>query len=239
MAMYLFGKLTLAHDMPVERIGVFRFLLGLAALTFGIYLFPGLWGAPLSIISGFPPPMKYAESPYGVGNQLKGHSSDTATNNFIPEGAEYGPNNIIIFENDYDKALAYAKKSNKPLMLDFTGRACQNCRLMEEKVWNKPHVLPLLKDSLVIVSLYVDERTKLPENRQYISSYSGNKIETIGDKWSELETYVYNNNSQPYYVIIDHNEKKLNEPVGYTPDADEFSQWLKSALEKFEKNKKK
>ena len=233
MALYLFGKITLEHDVPVERISVFRFLLGLAALTFGIYLFPGLWGAPLSIISGFPPPMKYAESPYGVGNQQTGNCKDSTVKEILPEGAEHGPNNIIIFENDYDKALAYAKKTNKPLMLDFTGRACQNCRLMEENVWNKPQVLPILKDSLVIVSLYVDERTKLPEDQQYISPYSGDKIESFGDKWSELETYVYKNNSQPYYVLIDHNEKKLNEPVGYTPDPDDFYAWLKEGLKKF------
>ncbi len=236
MAMYLFGKLTLAHDMPVERIGVFRFLLGLASLTFGIYLFPGLWGAPLSIISGFPPPMKYAESPFGVGNQQAGNCKDSGTKEILPEGAEHGPHNIILFENDYDKALAYAKKVNKPLMLDFTGRACQNCRLMEENVWNKPGILPIMKDSIVIVSLYVDERTKLPENEQYISKFSGDKIETVGDKWSELETYVYKNNSQPYYVLLDHNEKKLNEPVGYTPKEKEFYKWLTSALKKF-KNK--
>ncbi len=239
MAMYLFGKLTLSHDMPVERIGVFRFLLGLASLTFGIYLFPGLWGAPLSIISGFPPPMKYAESPFGVGNQQNRNCTDSNTKEILPEGAEHGPHNIILFENDYDKALAYAKKVNKPLMLDFTGRACQNCRLMEENVWNKPDILPIMKDSLIIVSLYVDERTKLPEDEQYVSTYSGDKIETIGDKWSELETYVYKNNSQPYYVLLDHNEEKLNEPVGYTPDEKDFYEWLKSGLKQFKNRQKK
>ncbi len=236
MAMYLFGKLTLSHDMPVERIGVFRFLLGLASLTFGIYLLPGLWGAPLSIISGFPPPMKYAESPYGVGNTQKNISIDTKE--ILPEGAEYGPNNIMIFENDYDKALAYAKKVNKPLMLDFTGRACQNCRLMEENVWSKPKILPILKNKVVLVSLYVDERTELPKDQQYVSKFSGKDIETIGDKWSEMETYVFKNNSQPYYVLLNHKEEKLNEPVGYTPDVDEYYKWLMEGINKFHQQSK-
>ncbi len=238
MAMYLFGKLTLSHDAPVQHIGVFRFLLGLASLTFGFYLLPGLWGAPLSVISGFPPPMKYAESPYGVGNTQK-HNFSTGTANILPEGAEYGPNNIIIFENDYDKALAYAKKTGKPLMLDFTGRACQNCRLMEENVWSKDKILPILKNDVVLVSLYVDERTPLPENEQYISKFSGDKIETIGDKWSEMETYIYKNNSQPYYVILNHKEEKMNEPVGYTPDVDEYYKWLKKGIENFKKKHQK
>ncbi len=235
MAMYLFGKLRLSHDAPIQNIGVFRFLLGLSSLTFGIYLLPGLWGAPLSIISGFPPPMKYSESPYGVGNTKKVVSGNTKE--ILPDGAEFGPNNIIVFENDYDSALAYAKKTGKPLMLDFTGRACQNCRLMEENVWSKPKILSILKNKVVLVSLYVDERTELPKNEQYVSKFSGKNIETIGDKWSEMETYIYKNNSQPYYVILNHKEEKLNEPVGYTPDIDEYYKWLIEGIEEFNKQK--
>jgi len=231
MTMYLFGKIRFPHDAPTDTIGVFRFLLGLSTLTFALYLLPGLWGAPLNIISGFPPPMKYAESKFGVGYTHKGnqHNQNIAQ---LPEGAEYGPNNIVTFE-DYDKAMAYAKEVNKPLMIDFTGRACQNCRLMEENVWSKDKILPLLNNDVVLVSLFVDERTKLPEEEQYISKYTGNKVTTVGQKWSEMETFVYKNNSQPLYVIIDHNEKRMNEPIGYTPDVDTYYQWLKKGIDNF------
>jgi thiol:disulfide interchange protein DsbD len=232
MAMYLFGKIRLPHDAPTDTIGVFRFLLGLFTLSFAFYLLPGLWGAPLNVISGFPPPMKYAESKYGVGYN-KAHTFNAAQT-MLPEGAELGPGNIPIFE-DYDTALAYAKKVNKPLLLDFTGRACQNCRLMEENVWVKDKILPLLKNDVVLVSLYVDERTKLPESEQYISKYTGDKVTTVGQKWSEMETFVYKNNSQPLYVLIDGNERKLNEPVGYTPDVEEFYKWLKTGIDNYKK----
>ncbi len=230
MAMYLFGKIRLPHDAHTDTIGVFRFLLGLFTLSFGLYLLPGLWGAPLNIISGFPPPMKYAESKFGVGYTKT--SSENITTATLPEGAEYGPNNIVAFE-DYDTALAYAKKVNKPLLIDFTGRACQNCRLMEENVWSKDKILPILKNKVVLVSLYVDERTKLPKDKQYISPYTGQKVTTIGQKWSEMETFKYKNNSQPLYIMIDHNEQNLNQPIGYTPDIDQYYNWLINGLKNF------
>ncbi len=233
MAMYLFGKIQLPHDAPVQNISVFRFILGIISLSFAFYMLPGLWGAPLNVISGFPPPMKYAESKFGVGYTKKSASQHSPLKK-LPEGAEYGPNNIIVFE-DYDIAMAYAKEVNKPLMIDFTGRACQNCRLMEENVWSKDKILPLLNNEVVLVSLFVDERTKLPEDKQYISQYTGEKITTIGEKWSELETFVYKNNSQPLYVIIDHNERRMNQPVGYTPDVEQYYQWLQQGIENFKK----
>ena len=233
MAMYLFGKIQLPHDAPVQNISVFRFLFGLFTLSFALYLLPGLWGAPLNVISGFPPPMKYAESKFGVGYTNKSAAKHSSLK-ILPEGAEYGPNNIIVFE-DYDIAMAYAKEVNKPLMIDFTGRACQNCRLMEENVWSKDKILPLLNNEVVLVSLFVDERTKLPEEKQYISKYTGEKVTTIGEKWSELETFVYKNNSQPLYVIIDHNEQRMNQPVGYTPDVEKYYQWLQEGIDNFKK----
>jgi len=230
MAMYLFGKIQLPHDAPVQNLSVFRFLFGVFTLSFALYMLPGLWGAPLNIISGFPPPMKYAESKFGVGyTQARGGNMAE-----LPEGADYGPNNIVIFE-DYDTAMNYAKKVNKPLMIDFTGQACQNCRLMEEKVWSKEKILPILNNEVVLVSLYVDQDTPLPEKEQYISEYSGNKITTVGEKWTELETYVYKNNSQPLYIIIDHDENRMNEPVGYTPKVDEYYQWLRKGIDNFKK----
>jgi len=239
MAMYLFGKIQLPHDAPVHNLSVFRFLFGLFTLSFALYMLPGLWGAPLNIISGFPPPMKYAESKFGVGyTQTGGGHAGIKTLNTLPEGAEYGPNNIVTFE-DYDIAMAYAKQVGKPLMIDFTGRACQNCRLMEENVWSKDKILPILNNDVVLVSLFVDERTKLPKDKQYVSKFSGDKVTTIGQKWSELETFVYKNNSQPLYVIIDHDENRMNEPVGYTPDVDEYYQWLRQGVDNFKRKHQK
>ncbi len=234
MAMYLFGKIRLPHDGPTDTIGVFRFLFGLFTLSFALYLLPGLWGAPLNVISGFPPPLKYAESKFGVGHNKECSNGRSQSHENLPDGAEYGPNNIITFE-DYDTALAYAKKVNKPLMIDFTGRACQNCRLMEENVWSKDKILPILKNDVVLVSLFVDERTKLPEHEQYISKYTGEKVTTVGQKWSEMETFKYKNNSQPLYVIIDHDENNMNDPIGYTPDVDTYYQWLKKGIDHFKK----
>lgn len=228
LAMYLFGKLRFSHDAPVESIGVFRFLTGLTSLVFAIYMLPGLWGAPVKLISGLPPSMKNAESQFGVGYTLGKNA------NQLPEGAEYGPNNIVTFE-DYDLALAYAKKVNKPLMIDFTGRQCQNCRQMEEKVWSQNNILPILNNEVVLVSLFVDEKTKLPEDEQYISKYTGDKVTTVGKKWSEKETFEYKNNSQPLYIIIDHDEKRLNEPVGYTPEVNEYYKWLRKGVDNFKK----
>lgn len=232
MSMYLFGKIRLSHDAPIERIGVFRFLLGLSSLVFGIYLLPGLWGAPTSIISGFPPPSKYAESPFGVGYTK--HSNQN-TKEILPEGAEFGPNNLIVFKNDYDKALAYAKKEHKALLLDFTGWNCQNCRSMEENVWSKPDIKSLMHDNFVIVSLYVDDKRELPKNEQYVSEYTGNEVTTIGRKWSELETFKYKSNSQPFYIILDTHENIMNTPVGNTPDVAAYHQWLKEGIDQFHK----
>jgi len=234
MAMYLFGKIRLPHDAPTDTIGVFRFLLGLFTLSFALYLLPGLWGAPLNVISGFPPPMKYAESKFGVGYTQTNQGGKTMAN--LPKGAIYGPNNIVTFE-DYDTALAYAKKVNKPLLIDFTGRACQNCRLMEENVWSKDQILPIFKNDLVLVSLFVDERTKLPENKQYISKYTGEKVTTVGQKWSEMETFKYKNNSQPLYILVDQKENNLNNPIGYTPEIDVYYNWLQKGIRNFKKEK--
>ena len=234
MALYLFGKIRLPHDAPTDTIGVFRFLFGIFTLSFTLYLLPGLWGAPLNVISGFPPPMKYAESKFGVGYTQTNQSGKAIEN--LPEGAIYGPNNIVTFE-DYDTALAYAKKVDKPLLIDFTGRACQNCRLMEENVWSKDQILPIFKNDLVLVSLFVDERTKLPENQQYISKYTGEKVTTVGQKWSEMETFKYKNNSQPLYIMVDQKENNLNDPIGYTPEIELYYNWLQKGIHNFKKEK--
>ena len=151
-ALYLFGKMTLPHDSPLTHISVGRLLMGLLVLTFTVYLVPGLWGAPLKIISGFPPPLSYSESPDGVGK-----SGGAAFNTEQIEGTKTISHGLQVF-TDYDKGLAYAKKVGKPLFLDFTGHGCENCRKMEDYVWSDPAVLKQLRDEVVIVSLYVDEK---------------------------------------------------------------------------------
>ena len=232
LAFYLFGKIQLPHDSPLTHISVGRLLLGLLTLTFTIYLIPGLWGAPLKLISGFPPPQNYSESPYGVGfTKLGGGVSSLEE---LPEGAEYGPHDIIAF-TDYDTGMAYAKKIGKPVFLDFTGKACVNCRKMEEKVWSEKKILKKLKNDIVLISLYVDYREALPKSEQYVSKVTGKKVKTVGNKWSDFQMKKYKTNAQPYYVILNNEGDNLSEPVGYTPDADEYDVWLKSGIDKYKK----
>lgn len=226
-ALYLLGKIQLPHDSKIERISVGRLFMALLVSTFTIYLIPGLWGAPLKLISGFPPPMTYSESPYGVG----GGGSATALSE-IPDGAKEGPHGIIAFL-DYEKGMAYAQEQNKPVLLDFTGFACVNCRKMEEHVWSETNVLNLLKNEVVLISLYVDSPEKLPENEQYISETTGKKIKTIGNKWSDFQIEKYQANAQPYYIVLDNEGNSLNTPVGYTPDVQEYEDWLKQGITKY------
>ncbi|MFY8112055.1 MAG: protein-disulfide reductase DsbD family protein, partial [Flavobacterium sp.] len=156
LSLYLFGKITLPHDSPVGHISVGRLYMGLLSLMFTFYLIPGLWGAPLKFINAFPPPMEYSESPMGFG----GSSTSVATKE-LPDGGKIGPHGIVVFD-DYEEGLAYAKKVNKPIMLDFTGFACVNCRKMENNVWSNPTVLSILKEKVVVISLYVDDKRELP-----------------------------------------------------------------------------
>ncbi|PVX44434.1 thiol:disulfide interchange protein DsbD [Flavobacterium sp. 103] len=232
LAFYLFGKITLPHDSPISHISVGRLSLGLLVLSFTIYLIPGLWGAPLKLISAFPPPMEYSESPLGVGGSNVGNASSVV----LPEGAKLGPNQIVVFD-DYDKGLAYAKAVNKPIMLDFTGHACVNCRKMENNVWSDENVLPILKNEVVVISLYVDDKRPLPEGEQFISKSTGSEIETIGDKWTDFMISKYNTNTQPLYVLTDLQGNNLNEkqPTISYVTVEEYLPWLKLGISKFKK----
>lgn len=234
MALYLFGKIQLPHDSPLTHISVGRLSLGLLTLTFTIYMIPGLWGAPLNLISAFPPPQHYSESPYGVGFTKTGGGTASSNHGDLPEGAHLmEPHDILAF-NDYYKGLAYAKKVGKPIMIDFTGWACVNCRKMEQNVWPKPKVLDILKNKVVLISLYVDDKRKLELGEVVESKLKpGKQLKYIGQKWSELQTIKYKANSQPFYVLMDHNEENLIDPVAYTPDVDEYYNWLNSGVSKF------
>lgn len=199
LSLYLFGFIRMPHDSPVEYLSVGRTMLGLSSLIFVIYLLPGMWGAPLNLISGFPPPTTYSESPQGVGGGGMG-----APAHIEGEETHPGPHNLPLF-HDYDKALAYAKKVNKPLFIDFTGKACVNCRKMEGNVWGKPGVIEILRDKVVIVSLYVDDKTELPKAEHKRVEYAPGKFKNItevGEKWSYFQASKYKKNTQPYYIMI-------------------------------------
>ena len=231
LALYLFGKITLPHDSPLPHISVGRLSLGLLVLSFTVYLIPGLWGAPLKLINAFPPPMEYSESPFGIGQ-----NSSSEVKTALPEGAKYGPHGIVIFD-DYDKGMAYAKLVNKPIMLDFTGYACVNCRKMENTVWGEAPILPILKNEVVMISLYVDDKRELPKDQQ-VKSSTGEILETIGDKWTDLIISKYKTNTQPLYVIIDLEGNNLNSTtptISYTPDVAAYGAWLKEGISNFKK----
>jgi thiol:disulfide interchange protein DsbD len=232
LSLYLLGKIQLPHDAPLKHISVGRLMLGLLTLSFTVYMIPGLWGAPLNLISAFPPPLDYSESPYGVGNSKGGGGSTSHAD--LPEGAHLlAPHDILAF-NDYEKGLAYAKEVGKPVMLDFTGWACVNCRKMEQNVWVKPNVLSKLKNDIVLISLYVDEQIEFPEGEAPDSKIKpGKKLRNVGQKWSEMQTLRYKTNTQPYYVLMGHDEENLIEPVGYTPDATDYINWLNKGISKF------
>ncbi|WP_316633016.1 cytochrome c biogenesis protein CcdA [uncultured Flavobacterium sp.] len=229
LALYLFGKITLPHDSPLHHISVGRLYLGLITLAFTVYLIPGLWGAPLKLISAFPPPPTYSESPFGLG----GSGVSNASSQGLPEGAELGPHGIMVF-HDYEDGLAYAKEINKPIMLDFTGHACVNCRKMENNVWSEPTILPILKNDVVLISLYVDDKRDLPKEEQFITK-SGDKIITVGDKWTDFMISKYKTNTQPLYVITDLEGKNLNssKPTISYVNADEYLHWLKEGIGNF------
>lgn len=224
-ALYLFGKYMLPHDYEkADKIGVGRLMMAIIVSTFTFYMIPGLWGAPLKILSGLTPPMTYAESASGFGN---GNSSTAE----LPEHAHNGPHGIVAFE-DYEYGLAYAKKVGKPVLLDFTGDACANCRKMEDNVWSDKNILSILKNDVVLVSLYCDRKIDLPKEKQYVSKTTGKQVITIGNKWTDLQISRYKSNSQPLYVIIDNEGNDLEgvTPMAFNTNIVEYKKWLENGI---------
>ncbi len=211
MGLYLVGKIHFSHDSPVAHVSIGRLVSSILTFTFAIYLIPGLWGAPLNLISGFPPPSFYKEW----------QTTKTEC-----------PLDLPCFHNEYEEGMAYAKKVGKPVLVDFTGWTCVNCRKMEENVWPKPDVYKRLTDKYVLISLYVDDKGLLPANEQSISTSSGTskKIKTLGNKFSAMEVNNYDINSQPYYVLLDNHGKILAKPRGYTPDDKQYVRYLDEGL---------
>lgn len=216
-SLYLFGILKFKHDPPPAKLSTGRKVLAAAFLLFAVYLAPGVTNTPLAnraLISGFPPPLSY--SIYGAGSA---------------SGKGVEPKVV----NDYEKALALSKETGKPLLIDFTGWACVNCRKMEENVWTQPEVRELIEKDFILVSLYVDDRKLLPETEQFLYTNAGGQkeeIRTVGDKYVTFQTENFRNASQPLYAIVSPEEKLLNKPVGYTPDAKAYLEWLKCGIKK-------
>ena len=234
LTMYLLGFIKFAHDSDLEYISVSRLSAAILTGTLTIYMIPGLWGAPLKIINAFPPPMQYSESPQGFGSPsvISNHSTNHE------KGQHIGPQGLMVF-HDYDEGLEHAKNVGKPLMLDFTGHACVNCRKMEEQVWSNQNVKSMLASDVVLVSLYVDERIDLPLNQQYVTTMAGKekKVRTTGDKWMVFQANTFGTNSQPYYVMLDHNEQELLEPANYQDygSVSLFQDWLERGVNTFNK----
>mgnify|MGYP001585438829 FL=1 len=233
LTLYLLGKLKFSHDSDLPYISVSRLFFAVLTGAFTIYMIPGLWGAPLKLINAFPPPMHYSESPYGVGNTKAAVSYEAHAEE---EGQHLGPQGIMVF-HDYQVGLEHARRVNKPVLLDFTGWACVNCRKMEEQVWSDAEVKQILSEELVLISLYVDERTKLPASEQYETTIAGKvkKVRTVGDKWTVMQAERYKINSQPYYLILDHEETPLTEAANYQDhgSVDVFKDWLQRGLSAF------
>jgi thiol:disulfide interchange protein DsbD len=227
IAVYLYGGLRFPHDSKLERLSVGRWSLGTVFLILAIYMVPGMWGAPLNLISGFPPPLFYAESAGSV--NAGGHAA----------GGHTASGHVEARYRDYDEGLAAARAEGKPMILDFTGWACVNCRKMEEQVWPHPDVVRYLTEEAVLVSLYVDERKALPEAEQRVEQFGGKdfRVRTVGNKWTYLQASRFGTNAQPFYVMIDHDGEALGDGVGYDPDPQKFIDFLEAGFARFESSK--
>ncbi|GAO44917.1 protein-disulfide reductase DsbD family protein [Flavihumibacter petaseus] len=209
-SLYLFGILKFRHDPPPPKLSKGRLALATAFLLFGLYLVPGLTNTPYAnraLVSGFPPPLTYSV--------------------YAKESSH-----VV---NDYEKALELSRQTGKPILVDFTGWACVNCRKMEENVWTQPEVKELIERDFVLVSLYVDDRKALPDAQQFLYTNKAGKpveIKTVGDRYLNFQTENFRNASQPLYAIVSPDEKLLNQPVGYMPDAKAYAEWLRCGLGK-------
>ncbi len=221
--LYLLGKIKLPHDSDMNHIGVPRLLLAIIVLSFTVYMIPGMWGAPVKLLSGITPPLQYQEFDINAGRT--NNTASTDPNDIDMSKVKYGnlhkmPNGLKGFF-DFKEASEYSKKVGKPMLIDFTGNACTNCRKMEEYVWVKPEVLTRMKENFVLASLYVDDRHKLPENEWYTSKRDGEVKRTLGDQLSDFQITNYKTSSQPQYIITDAEGNNLLGSETTTYDSDE------------------
>jgi len=231
MGLYLLGKITFSHDSPVLHVSVTRLFLSIVVFAFTMYLVPGLWGAPLKAVSAFLPPMSTQDFDLSAIGEFGG-TPNIAASDITPH--KYAD----LFEKpkgfhpffDYDEAVAAARQSRKPVMIDFTGHACVNCRKMEANVWTDPRVHQRINEDYVLVQLYVDDKTDLAAADRAITA-GGRELMTIGAKWSYLQTSKFGANSQPYYVLLDPvSGRPLVSPQGADYDPNEYLKYLDSGL---------
>lgn len=235
MGLYLLGKFKMSLDSPVESLGITRLFFAIITFSFVFYMIPGMWGAPVKLLSGLTPPIHYAESPNGVGKASVGLSESSEAG--LLEGQKYGPHQIPAFL-DLEDAIDHSKKVGKPILIDFTGHACANCRRVEENVWSDPRVKRLLLNEVVLASLYVDERTLLPKEEQVYSDALGRNLRTVGNKWTAFQIEKYQNNAQPYYLIVDAELNNYTEPMGANLNINQYLEWMVDGIEKYNlKNK--
>lgn len=210
LGMYLLGKIKFPHDGDDNKVSVPRFFLALFSLAFAVYMVPGLWGAPLKAVSAFAPPMQTQDF-----NLYK--------------------NEVHAKFNDFDAGMEYARQQGKPVMIDFTGYGCVNCRKMELAVWTDPTVSKILNDDYVLITLYVDEKTKLPEPIKVNENGTERTLRTVGDKWSYLQRSKFGANAQPFYVLIDNEGKPLNKSYSYDEDIQKYVEFLQTGLKNYKK----
>lgn len=234
MGLYLIGKIKFSHDSELKFLSVPRTILAIVVFSFVVYMVPGLWGAPLKSISAFLPPSATQDFDLssGVSAGAAAHS-DGKVKKYAEIFHERGTPKGFDPYYDYDQALATAKELNKPVLIDFTGWNCVNCRKMEANVWTDQAVAKLLKEEFVMAELFVDDKTELAANEQFVSKYSGKKINTIGKKNSDFQAATFDSNSQPLYVIVDPTGKKLVPQSGANYNVEEYKAFLQSGVDAF------
>ncbi len=231
LGLYLLGKIRLPHDSEQKKTSIPGLVSSILVFGLVVYMIPGMWGAPLKLISGFPPPSFYNEgwSIQSAAVASPGNQPEIAA---VSDDEFHCPHGLNCF-HDYEAGMAYAKQVNKPVILDFTGWSCVNCRKMEDNVWSDKTVLGLLSNDYVLISLYVDDKTTLPENEQYVSETTKRKVKTIGNKWSDFQATHFKTNAQPFYVLIGHDGQMLAQPKGYDTSIDGYLKFLKEGLNNF------
>lgn len=238
MGFYILGKIRLPHDSKLERISVGRLMLAILTFSFVLYLLPGMFGAPLKKMAGYLPPMSTLD--FSLLDEIRktriSYAEDPGQE--LCESPKY--EDFLHFPHglrgyfDYDQALQCAREKNKPLFIDFTGHGCVNCREMEARVWSDPEVLKRLSNDYVVVALYVDDKTQLPEEEWYTSSYDGKMKKSIGKQNADFQIDQFNNNAQPFYVLLDNNENLLVEPRAYDLDVTHFIRFLDEGKNNFD-----
>ena len=244
MGFYLLGKLKFNHDSDLPFISVPRLTLAIITFSFVVYMIPGMFGAPLKFLSGYLPPMSSHDFDLNhiIREEVKsasfGDASHQAASQLCdkPKHAEilHLPHGLEGYF-DYEQALACSRELNKPLFLDFTGHGCVNCREMEANVWADPAVLSILREDYIVVALYVDDKTELPESEWVVSTYDGKTKKTIGKKYADFQITRFNVNAQPYYVLLDTSGKLLNKPRAYDLSVPAFIDFLDQGLKNFNK----